>query len=134
MTVLKAALALALIASPAVAAPRACPAGLHPATTAELFFGRNVGQEMGVSDEAWRDFLDHEVSTRFSDGLSVTDVYGQWRDTHGQFVHEPSKVIFLVLNGSPDERRNLQAVRDAYSRRFNQSSVLLVQERACVAF
>ena len=134
MTVLKAALALALIATPAAAAPRACPIGLHPATTAELFFGRNVGQELGVSEEAWRDFLDQEVSTRFADGLSVSDVYGQWRDTHGQFVREPSKAVFLVLKGSPTERRNLQAVRDAYRRRFNQSSVLLVRERACVSF
>ena len=133
MTVLKAAIALALVATPAFAAPRACPTGLHPATTAELFFGRN-GQDVGVTDAAWRDFLDNEVSTRFSDGLSVSDVYGQWRDTHGQFVREPSKAVFLVLKGSPDDRRNLQAVRDAYRRRFNQSSVLLVQERGCVSF
>jgi len=33
----------------------------------------------GVSEAAWRDFLDTEVTPRFPAGLSVVDVYGQWQ-------------------------------------------------------
>ena len=56
-----------VIAAPAFAAP-ACPQGLHPATTAELFFGRDVGEQVGVSDADWRQFVDQEVSPRFASG------------------------------------------------------------------
>ena len=127
-------LAVALIAGPVAAAPAACPAGLHPATTAELYFGRDVGAGLGVSDEDWKSFLDQEVTPRFSGGLSVSDVYGQWLGPTGDFVREPSKALFLVLTGTADERANLQYVRDAYKRRFHQRSVLLVEQRACVSF
>ena len=121
------------IAAPAAAAS-ACPQGLHPATTAELFFGRDVGEAVGVSDADWRQFVDQEVSPRFSSGLSVTDVYGQWRGPRGAFVREPAKALLLVISGTPDERADIGHIRDAYRRRFHQDSVLLVEQRACVSF
>ncbi|HWA61074.1 MAG TPA: DUF3574 domain-containing protein [Caulobacteraceae bacterium] len=130
----------ALAAGPVLArtAPAAqaatCPQALHRATTAELYFGRNVGDEVGVSDEDWKDFLDHEISPRFPDGLSVSDVYGQWRGPKGHFVREPSKAVMLVLAGDAAEPAKLRAIRDAYRRRFHQDSVLLIERTACVSF
>jgi hypothetical protein len=126
--------ALTMLAGAAAGAPIACPDGLHPATTAELFFGRDIGEDVGVSDADWRSFLDQEVSPRFASGLSVSDVYGQWKSPKGVFVREPSKALFLVLAGTADERANLGFIRDAYKRRFHQTSVLLVEEKACVSF
>ena len=138
MTPLKLALVLALFAAPALAksAPRpaACPADLHTATTAELYFGRDIGQEVGVSDEDWRGFLESEVSSRFPAGLSVSDVFGQWRGPKGAFVREPSKAVLLVLAGVPDEAGKLRAIRAAYKTRFHQDSVLLIERTACVSF
>ena len=142
MTPLKLALALALLAgpvaakssAPAVTAAPACAADLHRATTAELYFGRNIGQEVGVSDEDWRGFLESEVSNRFPAGLSVSDVFGQWRGPKGEFVREPSKAVLLVLAGAADENGKLRAIRDAYKRRFHQDSVLLIERTACVSF
>jgi len=134
---IKLALALALLATPAAAAtaPAAsCPAQLHRATTAELYFGRDVGQELGVSDEDWRSFVDAEIATRFPDGLSVTDVFGQWRGPKGVFVREPTKAVMLVLAGGRDEHAKLSAIRDAYKHRFHQDSVLLIERTACVSF
>ena len=126
--------ALTLLAGAAAAAPRACPDGLRPAATAELFFGRDIGEDVGVSDADWQAFLDQEVSPRFASGLSVSDVYGQWKSPKGVFVREPSKALFLVLTGAKDERDSLGVIREAYKRRFHQTSVLLVEERACVSF
>ena len=137
MTHLKLALAIALLAGPVAAKtapPAACPADLHTATTAELYFGRDIGQDVGVSEEDWRGFLQTEVSTRFPDGLSVSDVFGQWRGPTGAFVREPSKAVLLVLAGAHDENAKLRAIRDAYKRRFHQDSVLLIERTACVSF
>jgi len=121
--------------SAAFAAPAgACPEGLREASTAQLFFGRSISFTGQVSDADWRAFLDAEVSPRFPDGLSVSDVYGQWKSPAGDFVREDSKALFIVLAGRPDEQQRLDLIRDAYKRRFHQQSVLLVEQKACVAF
>lgn len=119
----------------AFAAPAAaCPEGLREASTAQLFFGRSIDFTGQVSEADWRAFLDAEVSPRFPDGLSVSDVYGQWKSPAGDFVREDSKALFIVLAGRPDEQQRLDLIRDAYKRRFHQQSVLLVEQKACVAF
>ena len=122
------------MAAPAHAAPHPCPAGMKTATTAELFFGRNLGWTGQVSESDWRAFLDQEVTPRFPDGLSVSDVYGQWRSPAGAFVRQNTKALFIVLAGRPDEQQRLNLIRDAYKRRFHQQAVLLVEESACVGF
>jgi len=124
----------ALVAFAAHAGPRACPTGMKSATTAELFFGRNVGWTGQVSDTDWRSFLGEEVTPRFPGGLSVSDVYGQWRSPAGAFVRQNTKALFIVLAGRPDEQQRLELIRDAYKRRFHQQAVLLVEESACVSF
>jgi hypothetical protein len=127
--------AVAMCAGPAFSTPAsACSEGLKPANTAQLFFGRSMGDAGEVSDADWRAFVDAEVSPRFPDGLSISDVYGQWKSPAGDFVRENSKALFIVLAGKPGERRRLDLIRDAYKRRFHQQSVLLVEQTACVAF
>ena len=128
------ALSAVLTATGASASPITCSAGLHRATTAELFFGRNIEDNGVVSDTDWGQFVDAEVTPRFPDGLSVNDVYGQWRNPTGGFVREQSKALFLVLSGAPDERAKLELVRNAYKARFHQESVMLVEQQACVGF
>jgi hypothetical protein len=123
-----------LTAGAADAASHGCPGGMKSATTAELFFGRNVGWTGQVSDTDWRSFLDEEVTPRFPDGLSVGDVYGQWRSPAGAFVRQNTKALFIVLAGRPDEQQRLNLIRDAYKRRFHQQAVLLVEQSACVSF
>ena len=117
-----------------------CSAASQAGTTAELYFGRNFGfgQHAGdrpdVSDADWRTFLDEEVTPRFPDGLTVMDAAGQWRGESGAIDREASKVLVIVLPGRPDDRPRLDAVREAYKRRFRQEAVMLVERRACVAF
>jgi hypothetical protein len=134
LPILTATLALSLGPTAALAKPPACAEGLHRAMTAELYFGRSIGEHAQVSDADWTDFVDQQITPRFPDGLSVNDVYGQWRTPKGQFVREASKALFLVLDGTPDERQRLDLVRSAYKLRFHQQSVMLVEQQACVAF
>jgi hypothetical protein len=116
------------------AAVQSCPAGQSRATTAELVFGRNIGERLGVSDDDWRQFLDQDVTPRFPDGFSVMDVQGQWRASNGVLIKEPSKVIYLILDGGPDDPAKISGIREAYKRRFKQEAVLLVTKAACVSF
>jgi hypothetical protein len=128
-------LSVALVATAALASPpRPCPGGLHRAVTAELYFGRDIRGAGQVSDADWTQFVDNEITPRFPAGLSVSDVYGQWRSPKGEFEREQTKALFLVLAGTPAERQSLDLVRDAYKQRFHQTSVMLVEQQACVAF
>ena len=126
------ALSAALAATGAAAAPTGCAAGLRPAKTAEIFFGR--ADSGMISDADWGQFVDAEVAPRFPGGLAAADVYGQRRNSAGHFAREPSKAVLLLLTGAPDEAARLDLVRNAYTARFHQQSVLQVEPQACIGF
>lgn len=113
----------------------ACHPGQQPRLMAELTFGRDIGRHVGVSEAAWRRFLDREVTPRFPDGLTVVSALGQWRDRNtGRVVREPSKLIMIVLQGNPDDQTRLDAIVAAYKRQFQQQSVGVIVQPACAAF
>lgn len=112
-----------------------CPSDFKPGYGAELLFGRNVGERLGVSEEEWQRFVDAEVSPRFPDGLTVLDAKGQWRDTvTGRIVAEPSKVLVVVFFDEGEGRAQTSAIAEAYKRRFDQQAVLTMLRPACVTF
>jgi hypothetical protein len=116
--------------------PRSACTGGDQRQTAELVFGRVIGVTPGpgVSEADFASFLDAEVSSRFPDGLTVIDAQGRWTPPAGPAIHEPSKVVMIVLPGHGDDRARLDAVREAYKRRFRQQSVLLMTHDDCVSF
>jgi hypothetical protein len=117
------------------ASSEACAAPAEERAVAQLYFGRNIGTELGVDDAEWAAFVDSEISPRFPDGLTVDDVDGQWRDTQtGGLVREPSKRVTLVLSNEAADRAALDQIADAYKAQFQQQAVMLVVERSCVSF
>jgi hypothetical protein len=112
-----------------------CRAAQQLRLMAELTFGRDIGRGVGVSEAAWRRFLDREVTPRFPDGLTVVSAAGQWRDRRtGRIVREPSKLLMIVLPGKADDQARLDAIAAAYKRRFHQQSVGIIVQPACAAF
>ena len=111
-----------------------CPEGSERYDEYRLFFGRNIEDVEGVSDEDWRVFLADTVTPRFPDGLSVFDAAGQWRDSEGGIVRERSKMVLILAEPSSDAVRRLDEIADEYKQRFSQESVLRVVDSACVAF
>ena len=88
-----------------------------------------------MSETQWARFVDREISPRFPDGLTVLDARGEWRDTAAKtIVHEPSKLVEIVLPGKPDDVEQLKAIAQAYKSRFRQQSVGIVVRAACVSF
>jgi hypothetical protein len=123
-----------LLSGCATLAPAACPAGQSPGRTVQLFFGRDIGDQVGVSEADFARFVDEELTPRFPDGLTVLDAAGQWRGASGVVGREPSKVVILALLGRAGDEDRLEAVRAAYKRRFSQEAVLIVTQPACLGF
>jgi len=110
-----------------------CPAGQDRHLVAELAFGRNIGQTLGVSEADFARFLDEVVSPRFPDGYSVVDGQGRWL-YKGVVYNEPNKHLNLILPGRPDDQRKLAEIAAAYEDRFRQDAVLSMIAPACISF
>lgn len=111
-----------------------CPEGSEHFDEYRLFFGRNIGDAEGVSDDDWRTFLADTVTSRFPDGLSVFDAAGQWRNSQGEIVRERSKMVLILAVPDSDATQRLDEITQEYKQRFSQESVLRVTGSACVAF
>jgi hypothetical protein len=112
-----------------------CHGTQRPGQIAELLFGRDIGNHVGVSEAAWMRFVAREITPRFPDGLTITNAIGQWRDpASNRMVHEPSKRVEIVLPGRADDEVRLDAIVAAYKRRFHQHSVGVIVQSGCVSF
>lgn len=126
-------LIIAAAATPAKASD--CIGGGTDRLVIELLFGRNIGARVGVTNKAFRRFVDVEVTPRFPDGFTLLDTIGQFRASGSRaIVREPGKQLVIAL---ADEASGLPRVREiieAYKRRFQQQSVAMIAHRSCVAF
>jgi hypothetical protein len=131
----------------APAAATTAPAALagdpvHPAhaqgwVDTRLYFGLGPADspDKGVSEAAWRDFLDKEVTPRFPDGLSVLDVYGLWQ-SKAETAPERIRTKLLVIDyaDTPENRAKVEAIRSAWKQKTGDDSVMRVTEPADVSF
>ena len=112
-----------------------CLGGQKPSQVAELMFGRKIGDRIAVSEVEWGRFVDREITPRFPAGLTVFNAAGQWQDkSKNRIVHEPSKIVQIVLPGEVDDITRLNAIAEAYKKRFQQQSVGMIVRPACVSF
>lgn len=113
----------------------ACLPPARPMLSAELAFGRNIGDRLGVSDVDFKRFVSEEITPRFPDGLTVVDGAGQWRDRQrDRIVHEKTKLVTLVFADDPVKSAALTDIADAYKRRFRQQGVMVAVRPSCVSF
>ena len=109
-----------------------CGGALASQLRTTLYFGR-TRPKGSVSELEWQMFLRDEVTQRFPQGLTVWEAEGQWQTAAGSIDHEQSKVLLLVHPDTPAARQLVQAVIEAYRRKFEQQSVLWESARVCVA-
>ncbi|MCG6206034.1 DUF3574 domain-containing protein [Rhodopseudomonas sp. HC1] len=113
----------------------ACLPPSQPMLSAELAFGRNIGDRPGVSDAQFKRFAAEEITPRFPDGFTVVDGVGQWRDPERHsIVHEKAKLVTLVFAEDSAKRVALSEIAEAYKRRFRQQGVLVAVRPSCVSF
>ena len=114
----------------------------HPAhaqhwVDTRLYFGLGPADapDKGVSEAAWRDFLDREVTSRFPSGLSVLDVYGQWQGKQEKAPERiRSKVLIIDYPATPPNAARIEAIRAAWKKLTGDQSVLRVTQPADVSF
>ncbi len=100
----------------------------------ELYFG---SQKPGadVSKEQFDRFVDREVTPRFPEGLTSLAGYGQFKGSDGEIVEERSFVLILLYPlGDEEANGEIEEIRAAYERTFEQESVLRVDSRERVSF
>ena len=102
----------------------ACAAPLKPAVEVDLFYG-------AVSDADWASYLAEEVTPRFPDGLTAVDAAGQWSNPAGVVTRERSKLLILIVFDAPGHVPKVQAMIDAYLKRFHQQAVLHTEHAVC---
>ncbi|HZH42332.1 MAG TPA: DUF3574 domain-containing protein [Gemmatimonadales bacterium] len=124
-----AALLLASACAPSVRGTSSSPVLIE-----RLYFGRNAGDSLVVTDSAWAAFLVEVVTPRFPDGFTAWPAEGQWRGANGVLEREPSFVVELVHPVGGGFDRALTEVVAEYKRRFRQESVLRVRASARASF
>jgi hypothetical protein len=94
-----------------------------------------IGDELGVTEQQWSDFVVAEITPRFPKGLSIDDTVGQWREPDkNMIVKEPSKDVTIVVPQSEPVKEKIEAIAAAYKQRFQQQSVGVVMRPAGVSF
>jgi hypothetical protein len=116
-------------------APAIQSTGVQPIVTERLYFGRNIGDSLGVTDSAWAGFLREVVSVRLPDGFTFWTAEGEWRRSDGRAAREPSFVVEVV---HPERALGVDSaivtVIAEYKRRFRQESVLRVRTPGRASF
>jgi Protein of unknown function (DUF3574) len=129
------AFALLIMTMPILAQGIACSGPQKPMLEIDLMFGRNIGGELGVTEQQWADFVAGEITPRFPQGLSIDDALGQWRDPDkNTIVKEPSKDVTIVVPQGEEVEGKIEDIVAAYKQRFQQQSVGVVMRPACVSF
>ncbi|MEU7580598.1 DUF3574 domain-containing protein [Streptomyces sp. NPDC041068] len=108
-----------------------------PFVETRLFFGtERPDGGPAVTDKQFMAFIDKEVTPAFSDGLTIQDGRGQWRDSNGKIERERSYELILLYPTGEARKRDVQIeeIRSDYEKAFAQDSVARLDERTRVDF
>jgi hypothetical protein len=103
--------------------------GALPFIRTELFFG--TAKPKGVVTEAeFKEFVDHEVTRRFPDGLTLLKGDGQFRGEDNVIIKEQSFVLILLypFESHKKSTQKIDHIRELYKDKFQQQSVLRVDD------
>jgi hypothetical protein len=93
---------------------------------ARLFFGLD-GPEGAIDDGEWNAFVEHVVTPRFPEGLTIVEATGQWQGRDKRVSRESSRVVEIIHAESRDAARRVTEIAAEYKRRYRQESVLIAR-------
>lgn len=112
----------------------ACRSGEQASVHDTLYFGTGRPDGRVVSAAEWTRFLETVVTPRFPQGLTVSEVSGQWRGADGTIVREDTHVLQLVHPDDTASDDRVAEVAQHYKTQFAQEAVLRVSSRVCTSF
>ncbi len=105
-----------------------------PVNRTELFFGLRKPNGTEVNNAEFQRFLDREVTPKFPDGFTVISGQGQFKDPRGAIRQERSKLLILLYPIAASSNQQIERIRTAYIKAFQQQSVLRADNLSCAAF
>jgi hypothetical protein len=100
----------------------------------ELLFGLSKQDHTSVTEEEFQGFIDQKVTPLFPDGLTLLNATGQFRNNQKLVVKEDTKILLLLYPLNRENHRKIEQIRQDYRTRFQQESVLRVDNRSCVSY
>ena len=127
------ALVAALLLAGCAAGPPPCAPGLTPSVGLTGMFGLSLPGGGMVAPEAWRGFVEAELTPRFPSGYTITEATGSWRNRRGEIVSVPTRLFFVLApaEDAAKARRELEAAIAAWLRQTRQESVGLLVQPGC---
>jgi hypothetical protein len=115
-------------------APRtACMVGDQMVET-QLFLGMATPTG-SVSENEFARFVEAEVTPRWKEGFTILSGQGLWYSEQRQITErEPSRVLVRFHDGSAAASSDIEAIRAAYIKAFNQDAVLRTDRSTCADF
>lgn len=99
-----------------------------------LYFGMNKAAGGAVSESAFNQFLQQEISSRFPKGLTLFEAKGQWQNAKGMIDQEESRVVEIVCDDTPENRDKVAVIAAKYKALFAQEAVMVVKSRSEIVF
>lgn len=115
-----------------LAAPT-CQVG-EPMVETMLFLGlaRPGGS---VSRFEFNAFVEREVAPRWKEGFTLLEGQGMWLSEQRSITErEPSRVLVRFHDGAATASSDIEAIRNAYIKVFEQDAVLRTDRATCVDF
>ena len=100
----------------------------------ELVFGMSRHEGPDVSEAEFMRFVDEQIAPRFPQGLTIVTGNGRFKDARGNIVQETSKLLVILYPFGDERSKQIEEIRSAYRTRFQQQSVLRIDEMQCVSF
>lgn len=111
---------------------QACQGDTWSQTT--LYLGRGISGA-SIDDEAFRSFIEEEVTPRFPSGFTMSHGEGAWKNTFlKKTIYEKSTMLIVLHPGLKAQRTSLREIANAYRVRFHQQAVIEASHAVCVAF
>ena len=82
----------------------------------------------------WQRFVDEQITPAFSEGLTILDASGQYKNRSGTVSKEPAKMVILVYKNSAEKDAAIRTLIDSYKRQFHQESVLWTSAKVDARF
>jgi hypothetical protein len=118
---------------PAAPARLACQAG-EPMVETMLYFGR-LRPGGAISRFEFAAFVEAEVVPRWREGFTVLEGQGLWLSEQRRITErEPSHILIRLHDGSVAASADIEAIRAAYIKAFDQDAVLRTDRPTCASF
>lgn len=114
-------------------AAAACQVG-EPMVETMLYLGM-LRPGGSISRYEFAQFVEAEVAPRWRQGFTILDGQGMWlSDQRGITEREPSHVLVRLHDGSAAASADIEAIRAAYIKAFDQDAVLRTDRATCADF